>query len=245
MPGQKISTLTPVSDLQSTDQFVLARSGSTYKISGDKFIPKPASASAQQVLTYNSSTSTWVASALPAGNSGTVTSVTGNLPISVANGTTTPAISIAAATTSAAGTMSSTDKTRLDDASTVNGLLSCNGSGDFAAAIAGIDYLKLSNFTGANQSLMETGYQKLPNGLIIQWGVVMVADGTRYQGTFPITFNDRGYTMVATSALNVSQISAVIYVQTNIFSKSAYHIVSEHSASSAGINAVYWLAIGY
>jgi hypothetical protein len=67
---------------------------------------------------------------------GTVTSVTGTAPISVSNGTSTPAISIAAATTSAAGTMSSTDKTRLDDASGVNGLVKCNGSGNFSAAAA-------------------------------------------------------------------------------------------------------------
>ena len=45
---------------------------------------------------------------------GTVTSVTGTLPISVATGTTTPAISINAATTSAAGSMSALDKTKLD-----------------------------------------------------------------------------------------------------------------------------------
>jgi hypothetical protein len=37
MPGQKISTLAPVSDLQDTDQFPLARNGTTYKITGDKF----------------------------------------------------------------------------------------------------------------------------------------------------------------------------------------------------------------
>lgn len=35
-----------------------------------KFIPKPASASAQQVLTYNGSTTTWVASAAPNGSTG-------------------------------------------------------------------------------------------------------------------------------------------------------------------------------
>lgn len=40
MPGQKISSLTPVSDLQAADQFPLARSGSTYKITGDKFASK-------------------------------------------------------------------------------------------------------------------------------------------------------------------------------------------------------------
>jgi hypothetical protein len=46
-------------------------------------------------------------------NAGTVTGVTGTLPISSTGGA-TPAISIAAATTSAAGSMSSADKTKLD-----------------------------------------------------------------------------------------------------------------------------------
>lgn len=45
---------------------------------------------------------------------GTVTNVTGSAPISVANGTSTPAISISTASTSAAGTMSASDKTKLD-----------------------------------------------------------------------------------------------------------------------------------
>ncbi|MBN1338660.1 MAG: hypothetical protein JXA03_05015, partial [Bacteroidales bacterium] len=45
---------------------------------------------------------------------GTVTTVTGTAPINVATGATTPVISIAAATTSAAGSMSAADKTKLD-----------------------------------------------------------------------------------------------------------------------------------
>jgi hypothetical protein len=40
MPGQKISTLAPVSDLQDTDQFPIARNGSTFKITGDKLASK-------------------------------------------------------------------------------------------------------------------------------------------------------------------------------------------------------------
>jgi len=45
------------------------------------------------------------------GTGGTVTNVTGTAPISVANGTTTPAISIATASTSAAGAVQLTDST--------------------------------------------------------------------------------------------------------------------------------------
>ena len=47
------------------------------------------------------------------GSAGGVTSVTGSAPISSSGGS-TPAISISAATTSAAGSMSSADKTKLD-----------------------------------------------------------------------------------------------------------------------------------
>lgn len=49
---------------------------------------------------------------------GSVTNVTGTAPIVVANNTTTPAISITAASTSAAGSMSSADKTKLDGIAT-------------------------------------------------------------------------------------------------------------------------------
>jgi hypothetical protein len=82
-----------------------------------------------------------------AGANGTVTSVTGTAPISVATGTTTPAISISNATTSAAGAMSSTDKARLDDASGVNGIVQCNGAGDFSAASVVTKIVAGSNIT--------------------------------------------------------------------------------------------------
>jgi hypothetical protein len=53
---------------------------------------------------------TWAA---PAGGSGTVTEVTGTAPIAVANSTTTPVVSIAAASGSAPGSMSAADFTKL------------------------------------------------------------------------------------------------------------------------------------
>jgi len=63
----------------------------------------------------NASLTVDAAGRLTAASSGTapVTSVTGTAPISSSGGT-TPAISISAATTSAAGSMSATDKTKLD-----------------------------------------------------------------------------------------------------------------------------------
>ena len=52
------------------------------------------------------------------GGSGTVTEVTGTAPIAVATGTTTPVVSIAAATTLVPGSMSAADKTKLDGVAT-------------------------------------------------------------------------------------------------------------------------------
>ena len=68
-------------------------------------------APAGSTTTFLRNDGTW---AVPSGGTGTVTSVSGTLPISVATGTTTPVISINAATTSAAGSMSAADKTKLD-----------------------------------------------------------------------------------------------------------------------------------
>jgi len=68
------------------------------------------------VLKANSSTATgleWAAESGGGGGGGSVDSVSGTAPI-VSSGGTDPAISISAATTSAAGSMSSSDKSKLD-----------------------------------------------------------------------------------------------------------------------------------
>ena len=70
--------------------------------------PTGRGSSGQILVSDGSGTVTW---ATPA--AGTVTSITGTAPI-VSSGGTTPAISINAATTSAAGSMSADDKTKLD-----------------------------------------------------------------------------------------------------------------------------------
>lgn len=123
---------------------------------------------------------------------GTVTSVTGTAPISVSNGTTTPGISIAAATTSSAGSMSSTDKSRLDDAASVNGILKCNGSGDFSAAVAGTDYLTTNGAVKAYGTLYWSGNNSSTNPVAtFQWSnLYNVASVTWVKrGIYKITFS--------------------------------------------------------
>ncbi len=71
----------------------------------------------------------------PLSTGGTVTNVTGTAPI-VSSGGTTPAISITAATGSAAGSMSAADKAKLDAATSANTgstLVSRDASGNFSA----------------------------------------------------------------------------------------------------------------
>ena len=122
-------------------------------------------------VTVTDGTSDIIISSSGGGGSGTVTNVTGTSPISVANGTTTPAISLGIVPSNLGG------------AGTVNGILKANGSGTVSAAVAGTDYLTSANFTGTNQSLTTSGYQRLPGGLIIQW-----INGNQTNGVFSLNF---------------------------------------------------------
>lgn len=45
-----------------------------------------------------------------------------------------------------------------------------------------------ARFTGSNQSLAASGYQKLPGGLIMQWGIASVANDGSTTVTLPIAF---------------------------------------------------------
>jgi hypothetical protein len=195
MANKKISEFPVTTSLAGNDAFLINHLGSTstvafssvsntisqtitnsltgdtviQKLSGN-FIKKPDTATAGQVLTYNGSTSTWVASALP-------------------------------------------------------------------------------SFTGTNQSPTSNGYQKLPGGLIIQWGVTdSINGGANVQKTvtFPIPFPNSCFNVTSTLSGNLYgqtdalstlrvQVIAIIDITNN-------SVILEHT----GINAVraYWMAIG-
>lgn len=80
--GQKISTLTPTAVIEDNDRIVIARQGANWGLLGsaiasntnllslsanvkNNYIAKPLSPSAGQLLTWNSTTNTWVASGAP------------------------------------------------------------------------------------------------------------------------------------------------------------------------------------
>lgn len=72
-----------------------------------------------------------------------------------------------------------------------------DGKVDFPAGLAA--------FVGDNQSLTTNGYQKLPGGLIIQWGSVAVPASTyTYTVTFPIAFPNAALSLATTQGADSS-----------------------------------------
>lgn len=86
-----------------------------------------------------------------------------------------------------------------------------------------------SAFGGANQSLATSGYQKLPSGLIIQWGPI-AAGATNI--TFPIAF-PTACTFAIASGSSTNVVSIVLSKTTTGFS------INGTTASGT------WYAIGY
>lgn len=84
----------------------------------------------------------------------------------------------------------------------------------------------------------ETGYQKLSNGLIIQWGKIYVLANTSTIVTFPIAFPVKCFTGYATISSNVNSALAPCFTgqtKTSVSIKNTF-------TSAVNIN---WLAIGY
>lgn len=155
---------------------------------------------------------------LTVGGGGTgVTTLTG---IAYGNGTGAFTAASAAQIVSAIGSTAVTNATNATTAA------SCSGN---SATVTNGVYT--TNFTGTNQSLVTNGYQKLPGGVIIQWGSAPWNTTVSFPITFPnavwsVTFGSQG-------ADGIPRLSALT-------TSSFFY----DSARSTGTNA-YWIAIGY
>jgi hypothetical protein len=94
-----------------------------------------------------------------------------------------------------------------------------------------------SFFTGSKQSLTTNGYQILPGGLIIQWGVNSASGNTTTNVTLPITFPNAGF--VATTAF---QSNADYNDSCGAFFASTSVLTLRNGTSTYNVN---WIAIGY
>jgi len=97
----------------------------------------------------------------------------------------------------------------------------------------------IQNTAGSN-SLVTNGYQKLPGGLILQWGIITgVTSGTTFTVTFPIPFTNACF-----FATNIPVIS-------NLIGQSAPVVSSTSTTNFTGVNSTgitnnfRWFALGF
>lgn len=88
---------------------------------------------------------------------------------------------------------------------------------------------------GANRSFSENGYQKLPSGLVIQWGRASVTANVDTNISLPITFPSAILFAVGSNATATTQTTRVDKVNSST-------IVVFRSSTNGSVN---WIAIGY
>lgn len=98
----------------------------------------------------------------------------------------------------------------------------------------------LSDFTGANQSLASSGYQKLPGGLIIQWGGSGESPSNGTPITFPITFPNAILRVI--SGVNIVGTGGIT-LGVNSVTTSGFNTYV--SGSNPGAYVIEYIAIGY
>ena len=134
---------------------------------------------------------------------------------------------------SLAGTETLTNKTTNLTSNTLTGT-----KAQFNTACSDTDFSFLNDFTGSNQSKAVSGYQKLPGGLILQWGsqVNNVNGGVI---TFPIAFPTACASVQATfSSTDTSVYAPVLQnISASGFTQATYNTLTTVS--------FYWFAIGY
>ena len=132
------------------------------------------------------------------------------------------------------------DSTKWQPITLGTGLLAANNLSDLGTLATALMNL------GFVESFGTSGYQKLPGGLIIQWGTLTTGGSGTAAATFPITFPNALYTV----NVNLNEASTQWYSDTiTSSSTSGCSIavgVSYSNGTFAGSGLVYhYLAIGY
>ena len=92
-----------------------------------------------------------------------------------------------------------------------------------------------------DQSLTTNGYQVLPGGLIIQWGVVQNTSQTNESVAFPIGFNNAVLSVKTERSFDATGVDGVFNTVSWDYSLSGFTLRNTGSA----VSDVYWTAIGY
>jgi len=101
----------------------------------------------------------------------------------------------------------------------------------------------LSALSAFSKSLGSSGYQKLPGGLIIQWGKTSALSGWT-SVSFPTSFSSDVYCINATMALN-SQTSTLgaAAINTSSVTTSGFSVALVNNTTTVN-QPIYWIAIG-
>jgi hypothetical protein len=101
---------------------------------------------------------------------------------------------------------------------------------------------------GFSASLSSNGYQKLPSGLIMQWGVlsaVYLDEYTYHVTDFPITFPNQVFNVTATLSY-LEPVNASIGMVIRKFTTSSLTAWGDHGVGGGQTTGnIYWQAIGY
>lgn len=101
-------------------------------------------------------------------------------------------------------------------------------------------------FTNALGSVAVSGYQKLPNGLILQWtnGAAVASTNQEQTVTFPITFPTATLRVFVTTQSNVAGLAECYYVS-KTYTTSSVVVRTTYSGGSPNSVTPIVFAIGY
>ncbi|HII2118953.1 TPA: gp53-like domain-containing protein [Escherichia coli] len=129
---------------------------------------------------------------------------------------------------------------------TVKTALENLGLGEAAKRNVGNGQNQIPDMAAFASSLSSTGFQKLPSGLIIQWGIVSGA--SNYTVTYPVTFPNRSLALLAVPhTTSVAGISAMGIANCSDISKSQFYIIVGGISQGEVVKyerSCFWVAIG-
>ena len=129
---------------------------------------------------------------------------------------------------------------------TVKTALQNLGLGEAAKRNVGNGQNQIPDMAAFASSLSSTGFQKLPSGLIIQWGIVSGA--SNYTVTYPVTFPSRSLALLAVPhTTSVAGISAMGIANCSDITKSQFYIIVGGISQGEIVKyerSCFWVAIG-
>ncbi len=95
-------------------------------------------------------------------------------------------------------------------------------------------------FKGGNQSLVSTGFQKLPGGVIIQWGVgTLTSTGVVQTFNYPIAFPNESYVTIGSDG-----VGGIPSIENMAVEKDTLTQFKAYRSTGTGSTGFYYVAIG-